>query len=286
MPLVLLTEPPNVPLHAGFIWDTIQTGSVCRQSPKNAVFAIACATMAGLPMAFAQTVPPEGAPERVLLAKYCVTCHNDRAKTGGLTLEKIDTANAPANAEVWERVIRKLRVGAMPPAGMPKPSPSDVGAFLASLETSLDRAYAANPNPGHATLHRLNRSEYSNSIRDLLALDVDASSLLPPDDESYGFDNNADVLGVSPVLLERYVSASRKVSRNGGWRPGNGSGGANLSHAAGSFAGQARGGAAAWNTRRTADSLQLPVGWEVHHQSGSGAQYGGCDPRAGGSPSG
>jgi Protein of unknown function (DUF1592)/Protein of unknown function (DUF1588)/Protein of unknown function (DUF1587)/Protein of unknown function (DUF1585)/Protein of unknown function (DUF1595)/Planctomycete cytochrome C len=169
--------------------------------------------MAALPMASAQTAPAPDATEHALLAKYCVTCHNDRAKTGGLTLETIDTANAPANAEIWEKVIRKLRVGAMPPAGMPKPSPSDVSAFLAFLETSLDRAYAANPNPGRATLHRLNRSEYSNSIRDLLALDVDASSLLPPDDESYGFDNNADVLGVSPVLLERYVSASRKVSR-------------------------------------------------------------------------
>ena len=152
-------------------------------------------------------------PDRALVDKYCVTCHSDRAKTGGLTLEKIDVANIPANAETWEKVIRKLRVGAMPPSGMPKPSPADVSAFLSSLETSLDKAYAANPNPGHATLHRLNRTEYANSIRDLLSLDVDAAALLPPDDESYGFDNNADVLGVSPVLLERYVSASRKVSR-------------------------------------------------------------------------
>ena len=152
-------------------------------------------------------------PDRALVDKYCVTCHSDRAKTGGLTLEKIDVANIPANAETWEKVIRKLRVGAMPPSGMPKPSPADVSAFLSSLETSLDKAYAATPNPGHATLHRLNRTEYANSIRDLLSLDVDAAALLPPDDESYGFDNNADVLGVSPVLLERYVSASRKVSR-------------------------------------------------------------------------
>ncbi len=91
--------------------------------------------------------------------------------------------------------------------------PDGCQRVLSSLETSLDKAYAANPNPGHATLHRLNRTEYANSVRDLLALDVDASTLLPPDDESYGFDNNADVLGVSPVLLERYVSASRKVSR-------------------------------------------------------------------------
>src|ERR1700678_1269575 len=173
-------------------------------------FAIACAAMPWT-AALAQTVAPT--PQHALLDKYCVTCHNDRAKTGGLTLEKIDVANIPANAETWEMVIRKLRVGAMPPAGMPKPSPSDVNALLTSLETSLDRAYTANPNPGRATLHRLNRTEYANSIRDLLALDVDASALLPPDDESYGFDNNADVLGVSPVLLERYVSASRKVSR-------------------------------------------------------------------------
>ncbi len=165
-------------------------------------------------MALAQTAPGDAATaDRALLNKYCVTCHNDRAKTGGLTLEKIDVGNIPANAETWEMVIRKLRVGAMPPSGMPKPSAPDVSALLTSLETSLDKAYAASPNPGHATLHRLNRTEYANSVRDLLALDVDASTLLPPDDESYGFDNNADVLGVSPVLLERYVSASRKVSR-------------------------------------------------------------------------
>ncbi len=165
-------------------------------------------------MAFAGTVPDQAASsQRALLDKYCVVCHNDRAKTGGLTLQKIDVANIPANAETWEMVIRKLRVGAMPPSGMPKPSPTEISGLLSTLETSLDKAYAANPNPGHATLHRLNRTEYANSVRDLLALDVDASTLLPPDDESYGFDNNADVLGVSPVLLERYVSASRKVSR-------------------------------------------------------------------------
>jgi hypothetical protein len=165
-------------------------------------------------MAIAQTPPGLAASaDRALLDKYCVTCHNDRAKTGGLTLQKVDVANIPANAETWEKVIRKLRVGAMPPSGMPKPSAADVSALLSSLETTLDQAYAANPSPGHATLHRLNRTEYANSVRDLLSLDVDASTLLPPDDESYGFDNNADVLGVSPVLLERYVSASRKVSR-------------------------------------------------------------------------
>jgi hypothetical protein len=172
-------------------------------------FAIVCAVIASS-VAFAQTTAPT---PRAILDKYCIACHNDRAKTGGLTLEKIDVANIPANAETWEMVIRKLRVGAMPPSGMPKPSAAEVGSFLSSLESSLDKAYAANPNPGRATLHRLNRTEYANSVRDLLSLDVDATTLLPPDDESYGFDNNADVLGVSPSLLERYISASRKVSR-------------------------------------------------------------------------
>ncbi len=172
--------------------------------------AIACAVLV-VPVAFAQSCGASAS--RTLLDKYCVTCHSDRAKTGGLTLEKLDVTNVAANAETLEKVIRKLSVGAMPPSGMPKPSPADVSALVSSLETSLDKAYAVNPNPGHATLHRLNRTEYANSVRDLLGLDVDAASLLPPDDESYGFDNNADVLGVSPVLLERYVSASRKVSR-------------------------------------------------------------------------
>ncbi len=185
-----------------------------RKIGGNLGFTVACVAVVGLPMAFAGTVPDQAASsQRALLDKYCVVCHNDRAKTGGLTLQKIDVANIPANAETWEMVIRKLHVGAMPPSGMPKPSPTEISGLLTSLETSLDKAYFANPNPGHATLHRLNRTEYANSVRDLLALDVDASTLLPPDDESYGFDNNADVLGVSPVLLERYVSASRKVSR-------------------------------------------------------------------------
>ncbi|HEX5227243.1 MAG TPA: DUF1592 domain-containing protein [Bryobacteraceae bacterium] len=163
--------------------------------------------------AFAQNANTPGSAQRAVLDKYCVVCHNDRAKTGGLSLQKVDTADVAAHAETWEMVIRKLSVGAMPPQGMPKPTDPERKSLVSYLETSLDKAYAANPTPGHATLHRLNRTEYSNAVRDLLSLDVDASTLLPPDDESYGFDNNADVLGVSPVLLEQYVSASRKVSR-------------------------------------------------------------------------
>ena len=146
------------------------------------------------------------------LKQYCVTCHNDKAKTGDLSLENMDLAHLGNNAEVWEKVIRKARVGMMPPQGMPQPDSATRAALVTWLQTSLDRAAAEKPNPGHPLVHRLNRAEYANAIRDLLALDVDAATLLPPDDSGYGFDNIADVLGVSPVLLEAYVSAAGKIS--------------------------------------------------------------------------
>jgi len=125
----------------------------------------------------------------------------------------LDSANVGPHAETWEKVVRKLRVGAMPPQGMPRPDRATMDSLAASIETSLDRAAAAGPNPGQPVLHRLNRTEYANAIRDLLALDVDASDLLPTDDSSFGFDNIASVLGVSPALIERYLLASGKVSR-------------------------------------------------------------------------
>jgi mono/diheme cytochrome c family protein len=149
---------------------------------------------------------------RALLDKYCVTCHNQKAKIAGLTLDKMDLDSVGDGAETWEKVIRKLRGGAMPPAGMPKPDRAAVDTFVASLETSLDRAALAKVNPGRSPLHRLNRSEYARAVRDLLALDIDATALLPADDESNGFDNIADVLKVSPSLLEQYVSAAHKVA--------------------------------------------------------------------------
>ena len=121
--------------------------------------------------------------------------------------------NIPAGAETWEKVIHKLSLGAMPPQGMPRPDQNSVNTLVSWLETSIDRAAAANPNPGRATLHRLNRTEYANAVRDLLALDVDPAPLLPADDESYGFDDIADVLRTSPSLLERYMSASWNLSR-------------------------------------------------------------------------
>ncbi len=158
----------------------------------------------------------DAAEPRALLDKYCVTCHNGQAKTAGLMLDQADLSNifsGVPGAETWEKVIRRLRAGSMPPPGNPRPGPSESAALIQALETPLDRAAEANPNPGRFLLHRLNRTEYANSIRDLLGLSVDVSTLLPPDDESYGFDNIADVLGVSPALLEQYVNASQKIAR-------------------------------------------------------------------------
>jgi mono/diheme cytochrome c family protein len=156
------------------------------------------------------------APEqqnRALMNQYCVTCHNQKLKTGGLELDQLDLAHASADAEAWEKVVRKVRAGMMPPAGAPRPSRLALDGFAAAVENSLDQAAAANPNPGRAPLHRMNRAEYANAIRDLLAVDVDPTTLLPADDSSNGFDNIADVLGVSPALLERYVTAAAKISR-------------------------------------------------------------------------
>src|SRR5215471_4177439 len=151
--------------------------------------------------------------QAAVIEKYCVTCHNDKARTGGLSLQGADLGAVPAHAETWEKVIRKVRTGSMPPLGMPKPDGAALDGLASYLETSLDRAAAQNPNPGRASMHRLNRAEYANAIYDLLALDVDSTALLPPDDESSGFDNIADVLKVSPSLMERYLSASWNISR-------------------------------------------------------------------------
>src|SRR6185295_1017052 len=147
------------------------------------------------------------------LDQYCVTCHNERLKTAGLMLDRLDVGNAAADADVWEKVIRKLRVGMMPPQGAPRPDRATQQALVSYLEDALDRAAAANPNPGQPLAHRLNRAEYTNAIRDLLDLDISGSALLPADNSSYGFDNIADVLTMSPGLLDRYVSAARKISR-------------------------------------------------------------------------
>ena len=150
------------------------------------------------------------------VGKYCAGCHNERARTtataSGVVLDRIDLTRVPENSAMWEKVIRKLRAGAMPPAGMPQPDAATHDALVSFLESTLDRAATSHPNPGRASPHRLNRVEYATAIRDLLALNVDPSALLPPDDSADGFDNNADVLRVSPVLLERYLSAAATIS--------------------------------------------------------------------------
>ncbi len=160
-----------------------------------------------------QSAAPTAPDGRALLDQYCVTCHNDKLRTGELSLQKIDVSNVPAGAETWEKVIRKLRAGAMPPLGMPRPNQAAIDGLIEYLSTSIDKAAALKPNPGRATLHRLNRTEYANAVHDLLALDIDPAPLLPADDESYGFDNIAEVLKTSPSLLERYMSASWNISR-------------------------------------------------------------------------
>jgi mono/diheme cytochrome c family protein len=164
--------------------------------------------------AYAQTAASgDAAAQQTLIKTYCVTCHNEKLKTAGLLLDKADLTHPPEGAEVWEKVIRRLRAGTMPPLGMPKPTPAAVNGLVTYLETSIDQAATASPNPGRALAHRLNRAEYTNAIRDLLGLEIDAAQLLPSDDESYGFDNIADVLKLSPVLLERYMSAAWNLSR-------------------------------------------------------------------------
>ena len=193
---------------------------------RPAVFALVIAGWMAAALSSVQTIAPserlapqaaprvEG-PVKALLDKYCVTCHSQRLRTAGLVLEGIDVANPPARAEVWERVIAKLRAKLMPPAGMPRPDAATYHAIATSLETAIDRAWAANPNPGRiGAVHRLNRVEYNNAIRDLLALDIDVTSKLPGDETADGsFDNFADVLSISTAHLERYLSVGRQVTR-------------------------------------------------------------------------
>jgi mono/diheme cytochrome c family protein len=149
---------------------------------------------------------------RPVINRYCVGCHNERTKTAGLMLDKLDVSSVGDGADAWEKVVRKVRVGMMPPSGAPKPDPETRQALVSWLSTQLDRTAAAHPNPGRGLIHRLNRTEYANAIRDLFTLEIDPSSMLPPDDSAYGFDNIADALGVSPVLLERYLTAADNIT--------------------------------------------------------------------------
>jgi hypothetical protein len=152
-------------------------------------------------------------PSRELLDRYCVTCHNDRLQTGGLSLDGVDLAEVSAHAEVLEKVVRKLRKGQMPPEGRPRPEPAVFATFLTSLETALDQAAATRPNPGRVASRRMNRAEYVSVIEDLLGLEVNGEELLPSDMAGFGFDNNAEVLSITPGLMSRYIAAATKISR-------------------------------------------------------------------------
>jgi mono/diheme cytochrome c family protein len=157
-----------------------------------------------------QNAPSE---EHALLNRYCAGCHNEKSKQGNFVLTTLDSADVGPDAERWELVVRKLRARSMPPAGRPRPSEAAYDELIGHLETSLDRVAAANPDPGRTdTFRRLNRTEYQNAIRDLLDLEVDVETMLPGDDSSHGFDN-ISVGGLSPMLLERYLSAAQKISR-------------------------------------------------------------------------
>jgi len=149
---------------------------------------------------------------RATVDRYCVTCHNERTKAGGLTLDTQSLGTIGDAAAAWENVLRKVRTRTMPPQGMPRPDEATYLRLTSWLESELDRAAAAKPNPGRPLIRRLNRTEYANAVRDLLALDVDVASLLPPDDSAFGFDNISELLGSSPALLERYLTAADRIS--------------------------------------------------------------------------
>ena len=170
------------------------------------------AIVAGLAVGCAvQTV--RAAPVAEEIERYCVRCHNARLQTGGLVLETLDPAEPGARIDVWEQVVRKLRAGVMPPAGAPRPDSATYGRMIAELEAALDAHAATAPDPGRTPVHRLNRTEYTNAVRDLLALEIDGETLLPGDNSLEGFDNIAEVLTMSPGLLERYLLAAKKISR-------------------------------------------------------------------------
>jgi len=161
-----------------------------------------------------QAPAPSNTPARSLVNKYCVSCHNQKLKTANLMLDAADAVHVSNSAETWEKVIVKLRSRSMPPPGIPRPDNATYDAAATWLESEIDRAAAMHVNPGRtASLHRLNRTEYANSVRDLIAVDVDSQAMLPPDEQAFGFDTNADALAIEPALLDRYVSAAAKIAR-------------------------------------------------------------------------
>ncbi len=187
-----------------------------RLVPVLGVALVALGTASGGIRAAGQApaAAPSATSDKAVLDRYCLGCHNDRTKSAGLSLAALDPAHVDTHLDEWEKVVRKLRGGLMPPAGRPRPDAATTDRVVASLEGALDRAAIAHPNPGRTqAFHRLNRTEYHNVVRDVLALDIDVASLLPGDSASYGFDNMAGSLQVSESLMERYLTAARRISR-------------------------------------------------------------------------
>jgi hypothetical protein len=184
-----------------------------------AVLVIGAVSAPGAQQERERSSPATDAPYRTLVNTYCLSCHNGKVKSGGFELDAINTADLRDHADAWEKVVRKLRARQMPPQGARRPDEATHTAALAALETALDAVAVAAPNPGRTdTFRRLNRTEYRNAIRDLLALDIDAAALLPSDSASYGFDN-ITVGNLSPTLLESYVAAAEKISQLAVGRP-------------------------------------------------------------------
>ena len=197
------------------VWAALLVG-VGAQNPtpaKPASAAARPATTAPRPTTKTNDQGPTTNDENAVVRRYCVGCHNDKMKTGGLTLEHFDVAQTPANAEVAEAMIRKLQAGLMPPPGVPRPNGDAHAALVRSIETTIDAAAAAKPNPGGRVFQRLNRPEYERAIKDLLLLDVDAGDWLPLDQKSANFDNIADAQALSPTLIEAYLNAAAAISR-------------------------------------------------------------------------
>ncbi len=182
------------------------------------IVLLAVIVRSAAPSADAQQAPATAAPtaasaEATFLNQYCIGCHNQRAKIGGLALDVLDVSRVGPASETWEKVVKKIRTGMMPPSGAKRPERSALDRFASELESRLDKAVDANAALVTPALHRLNRTEYANAIRDLLALDINVNTLLPADGSSQGFDNLAEALAVSPSLIQGYVSAAMKISR-------------------------------------------------------------------------
>ena len=203
-----MTLPNSRIIGAALALTLVACGSEEPAAPSSAVPLESRAAIVEL-----ASIEPSSAHTQAAINQYCIVCHNEALETAGLRLDNIDVANAAASPEILEKVIRKLRTGVMPPVGMPSPPEEDRVAMVHWLESSLDALAITNPNPGRTeTLRRLNRTEYENAIRDLLALEIDSSTLLPPDESGYGFDN-VNVGDLPPTLLDRYISAAQKISR-------------------------------------------------------------------------